>query len=157
MLKTFNTLRKCTNCEHLKFQKEFNECSTECKTCTYRKTQLKKASKIGLIAKIYYQQRANSKGRGHAAPAYSKKELENWLMSQDKFHKLHQKWRETGYKKALIPSVDRISDHHGYTFDNIQLMTWGENFAKGQADMKNGKSWIGMHKEKVTKSYITKT
>jgi hypothetical protein len=38
------------------------------------------------------------------------------------------------------PSIDRIDDYKGYTEENIQLMSWAENNAKGHADQKSGKN-----------------
>ena len=34
--------------------------------------------------------------------------------------------------------VDRLNDYKGYSFDNIQLMTWQENKDKGHRDCLNG-------------------
>lgn len=92
----------------------------------------------GLITQIYGGQRASSKTRSHAPPTYSKKELRQWLFNQSLFHSLFYDWEESGYESLLKPSVDRIDDYKGYSIDNIQLMTWGKNKAKGHSDKKNG-------------------
>ena len=51
---------------------------------------------------------------------------------------LYNEWVTSGYDKYAKPSLDRIDDYKGYSFDNIQLMTWGENDTKGSLDVRNG-------------------
>ena len=76
---------------------------------------------------IYINQRSNAKGRGHAPPDYTKEELREWFWSQPNAEKLYYDWVISGYDKKSRPSVDRIDDYKGYSFCNIQLMTWNEN------------------------------
>lgn len=87
-------------------------------------------SKDGIASKIYSSQRKCSRARSHPYPSYSIDELRVWLLSQDVFHKLHDAWVDSGYSKALAPSCDRIKDELPYSFDNLQLMTWQDNFDK---------------------------
>jgi hypothetical protein len=49
---------------------------------------------------------------------------------KNNFYELYNNWIDSGYKKSDKPSVDRIDDYKGYSFDNIQLMTWKENNKK---------------------------
>lgn len=84
----------------------------------------------GVVTSIYSTQRTSSKARGHELPKYSKEEFGSWLKSQDKFKTLYDAWVASGYKKNLKPSVDRIDVTKGYSFDNIQLLTWKENNQK---------------------------
>lgn len=98
----------------------------------------KKRTKKGIVTVTYSHQKQHSKIRGHNPPEYTKQELKDWLFSQPLFHKLYDNWERTGYQKKYKPSVDRKDDYIGYTMDNIQLMTWGENDSKGRKDVKNG-------------------
>ena len=84
----------------------------------------------GLISRIYYSQKGSSKRREHNPPTYSKEQLHVWMTSQVNFNNLYINWVASGYKKDLVPSVDRLDDYKGYSFDNIQLMTWRENLDK---------------------------
>ena len=95
-------------------------------------------TKNGLFLKIHNHQLEKSKQRGHNLPSYTRQELKDWLFCQIKFHKLYNNWVNSGYKKDLVPSIDRLDDYKGYSFGNIQLTTWVENNKKGQADRKNG-------------------
>ena len=104
------------------------------KTKAYRRT------KIGLITRIYAQQRRHSKARGYTLPTYTKKELQYWLFSQTLFHELFDSWKTSGFDKNLIPSVDRKNDYKSYTLGNIQIMTWKQNFIKSHKDRKEGRN-----------------
>lgn len=101
----------------------------------YRRT------KTGLINKIYCKQKESSKKRGHAPPEYDIKDFKLWFNINDSQLGLYNAWVASGYSKWLIPSVDRIDNKKGYTYDNIQLMTWGENFQKQSASSKISTKW----------------
>ena len=87
---------------------------------------------------IHKHQIRNSKARKHNPPTYSKEWLENWILNQSNFNELYINWCKSGYQTLLIPSVDRKDDDIGYTTDNIQLMTWGENKRKNELQKKYG-------------------
>jgi hypothetical protein len=38
----------------------------------------------------------------------------------------------------MSPSFDRLDNSKPYTFDNLELVTWGENKRRGHEDVKNG-------------------
>lgn len=96
-------------------------------------------TKKGLTIRIYDNQKTRSKRRGHNPPTYTQEEIREWLYSQPLFHKLYDNWKRLDFQKEYVPSIDRKEDHIGYTMSNIQLMTWGENKAKGEHDRKKGK------------------
>ncbi len=87
-------------------------------------------TKKGVVTLIFKTQNKNSIKRGHTPPLYTKKDLKDWLYSQELFHHLFHLWEISGYDKMLKPSIDRIDNSLGYSFSNIQLMTWRENTAK---------------------------
>ena len=101
-----------------------------CKECT---TAIRKESgrtKHGVCLTMHSSQRQHSRTRGHIQPSYTPKELEIWLLSQKKFHIIYDEWVSTGYNKQMKPSCDRIEDDKPYSFDNIELKTYGENRSK---------------------------
>lgn len=75
----------------------------------------------------YNNQRASSRQRKHPMPTYTKFQLIDWVMSQDNSKKLFEDWISSDYDSNLAPSVDRLNDDKGYSFDNIRLVTWIEN------------------------------
>ncbi len=52
-----------------------------------------------------------------------------WLGTQS-FEELFSNYLLSGESKDLVPSVDRIDDRYGYSFDNMQLLTWSDNRCK---------------------------
>ncbi|MCK5133648.1 MAG: hypothetical protein KAR40_16025 [Candidatus Sabulitectum sp.] len=97
-----------------------------------------KKSKKGVITTIYNSQIESSKRRQDKPPTYTKEEFHKWLTNDFVFNLTYKNWVNCGYKKEMKPSVDRLDDLRGYSFDNIQITTWGENNAKGHMDRKNG-------------------
>lgn len=139
------TVKQCAQCKLIKKTSLFSVRSrakdglqSYCKQCGAEGKRLYAKTKKGLISKIYRTQKRNSKERNHDEPNYSLCELRDWAMSQSIFHELFDLWETSGYKKILIPSFDRLDDYKPYTFDNLQILTWGENLEKSHADMKNG-------------------
>ncbi len=135
-------MKVCSFCKKSKNISEFNKNArrkdgkdSSCRQCKQDYFHSKK----GVTAIIYGGQKLSSKMRGHNPPTYSSKEIREWLFSQKKFHVLYDNWKRLDYQKRYKPSVDRIDDSLGYTMANIQLMTWGENEAKGSADIRSGK------------------
>ena len=101
-----------------------------CKACDNKENALYRKSIEGIITQTYSHQKECSINRGHLPPTYTRAELKDWLLAQPHFIPLYNAWVESGYVKNLKPSVDRINDSIGYTFENIQLVTFGENTKK---------------------------
>lgn len=71
-------------------------------------------------------------------PKYSKIELINYLVNNNVFNNIFNNWEKSNYNKKLKPSIDRLNDYKGYSFDNIQITTWEYNNNKHYEDVKNG-------------------
>ena len=110
------------------YMKVWNKANKE-KREAYRKAYIRTVK--GLIVSIYGRQKKSSKKRGHQLPTYSKEELHVWITSQSNFKELYDNWIASDCDMWLIPSVDRLDDAKGYSFNNIQLITWRENHEKG--------------------------
>jgi len=95
-------------------------------------------SMIGVITRLYGNQKVDSKRRGHPAPEYTKKELIVWMYEND-YETVFNEWVDSDYEKMLRPSCDRLDDSLHYTLDNIRLVTWKENDRKAKHDMRTGK------------------
>ena len=89
----------------------------------------------GKLLTMWSNQKTNSKRRGHRPPIYTKEEFYEWCLNQELFHELFKNWLEGDCIRSLSPSADRIDDSKGYSFENIRLMTWGENKALYEANM----------------------
>ena len=112
--------------------------SSSCKYCDRVRNKAFYRTKNGLMNTIFRRHKYRSKIIEYTPPSYTKEELKDWLLSQPNFDKLYKDWVESGYLRNLSPSVDRKDDYKGYSFENIQLMTWKENKEKYDYDKING-------------------
>jgi hypothetical protein len=133
----------CSKCKKEKPVTEFSPnkhnldgLQSHCRSCQYAYKREYDRTLNGLVHKIYGQQKSNSKRRGHKPPAYTFDALYDWFLSQPNYKKLYDNWKNSGYIKDLTPSIDRLDDNKGYSFDNIQLITWQENRKKEQEKKK---------------------
>lgn len=138
-------MKQCSKCKGIKELSEFHKClpnkdglTGSCKKCHRDKALKRNRSLSGFIELKYRNQNTSCKSRGHNPPEYTLDEFKEWILSQDKFHVLFEEWVKSDYDRNLSPSVDRLDDYKGYSFDNIQLMTWDENRLKGHRDAMNG-------------------
>ena len=56
-----------------------------------------------------------------------KEDFYEWAKSSPIFWELYEKWKENDFSQSLTPSVNRIDAKRGYTIDNIEWLTHGEN------------------------------
>jgi len=140
-------MKECTKCgetksfiQFTKDKRNLNGLQSWCKNCIKESRLEFYKTKDGLISKIYSRQIQASKQRNHNEPQYTLQWLKNWLFGQELFHNLYKEWAINGFDVNLIPSVDRKDDYKGYTKDNIQIMTWGENRNKGHQYRTIGKN-----------------
>lgn len=126
----------------------------KCKACTKKDVAENQENyditEKGVIRVIYKAQVSSSKKRGHGKVPYSKAELGIWLYANG-FKHLYDDWISSGMKKGLKPSVDRIDDFKGYSFDNIKLGTWDQNRHHQISDIRNGTGTGGLRCKPVEK------
>ena len=147
---------------------------TESKNCRLCKECAKKGewkhTPEGLINRIYLLQKRSSVRRGHGEPEYTCKELIDWSLSRSNFDELYTRWFDAGRPTDLVPSIDRLDDSKGYSFDNIQLITWKENNDKQNRvncrmivnedglefiSIKQAASWAGVNPPNISKALRT--
>lgn len=57
-----------------------------------------------------------------------------WALGCQEFWTLWFQWCAAGHPRSLAPSVDRKDSKKGYTLDNMQWLTMGENSAKANVE-----------------------
>ncbi|GAG14807.1 unnamed protein product [marine sediment metagenome] len=83
-------------------------------------------------------------------PNFTKNEFVLWMHQNN----VYPKWLdyiESDYDINKKPSVDRIDDYKGYSFDNMQLITWKENRLKGVNSEKHHKACHNRQNRKSVK------
>lgn len=137
--------KECVNCKQEKDHSEFYPCKnsvdgvgTVCRDCTKICGQNYRQSLVGLIKKLYRNQKQASVKRNHSQPNYTEEQFMIWVITQHNFQELYSNWVDSGYLSKLKPSGDRLDDYKPYTFENLRLVTWGENEQKARDDVKNG-------------------
>jgi len=94
-------------------------------------------SKRGVCYRLWHHNVKNSIKRGHTPPAYTRDQLEKWILEHPNFETLYNTWVTSDYDMNLAVSVDRLDDSKGYSFDNIQLISFEENCKKACEGTRN--------------------
>jgi hypothetical protein len=128
-----STTKKCYTCKHTKSTIEFHTnkskkdgLSHNCKKCTL-------GNQRGLTTlpyRMYKNQQLYSKYRGHPAPAYTYSKFKEWVLNDPSYESMYNTYKNSGYDKNLVPSVDRLDSSKPYTFSNIELVTFSENMSR---------------------------
>jgi len=134
--------KKCSKCGDFKklndFYNDKDQASglrPECKECN----KLRDRTKEGRLKQIFNAQKSHRNYKKLSLPEYTLGEFVEWGLNQSKYNEIHNNWVVSGYKKELSPSVDRIKNELGYSFNNIQLVTWKHNFKKSNIDIREGR------------------
>jgi len=136
-------MKKCTKCgenkkKYFKDKRAKDGLFSSCADCCNEQTRSYRRTKNGLITAIFGSQKYRTKIKNFKKVEYTLEDLKDWIFAQEEFCVLYNNWKASGYTKMLAPSVDRIDDYKGYSLDNIQLVTWQENFDKGHNDRRKG-------------------
>jgi hypothetical protein len=81
---------------------------------------------------IYGNMSSHQKKRGHGSMPFTLKEFRKWL-NNNGWDKLYKTWKESGFEKTQAPSIDRLDNSKGYTFEDMELVTWKENYRRAHA------------------------
>lgn len=150
--------KTCTKCKELKDldcfykrKKHKDGLRYICKQCSYVISRKYTRTRHGKIMVMY----SAAKARCRSKDAYKDREVEMSIseftefVKTTEYYKIFNTWVDSGYKKMLSPSIDRIDNDKGYTINNIQIIPLIDNIKK---DI--GKSWHGGRKGKLKNSDI---
>jgi len=151
-------MKTCSKCKEEKELIEFGKCvknkdwlKRKCKICVKAYNVSFQRTLKGKLGLAHSHQVEKSKRRGHKPPNYTRKEFIDRYINNKDYLTLYNNWVKSDYNNLLSPSFDRLDDYKPYTFDNLQMITWGENNKKANSDRRNGinnkisKAVIGTH------------
>lgn len=138
-------MKKCSKC---KIEKEVGAFSKRkiskdgyyntCIMCNKKTKEAYLKSVPGVITRLYNGMVSRTKRKNHPLIEFSKEDFRIWLLNVTNFQKLYEAYQESNYNKLYKPSVDRIDDYKPYIFDNMQVVSWLDNYKKSRIDAKNG-------------------
>lgn len=117
-----------SDAEYLRKQREYRARTGNASTIRYERT------KKGKLMRTYRNMQSRVDGilkkKAHlyaGLPIISRQSFYLWAMSSPDFHRLFDRWVESGYRCGESPSVDRIDPEQGYTLNNMRWLTHREN------------------------------
>ncbi|APC44457.1 endonuclease VII [Pseudoalteromonas phage PH357] len=152
-------MKICKKCGYTKSLEDFYAMkgnkdgrSGKCKECT-KKDVSDNSKKVGntydysykgVIRVLYKTMKRHQKLRPHNEDVlpFNKDAFKIWL-EDNGFQEKYEDWVISGYEKNVKPSVDRLDDYKGYSFDNMRLVTWKDNHNHQANDILEGKSRSG--------------
>ena len=98
----------------------------------------------GVIRVLYKTMKRHQKLRPHEEDKlpFTKQEFKIWLEGNN-YKSRYEVWVGSGYDSKLKPSVDRLNDFEGYSFDNMRLVTWEDNRTHQKEDILSGTGTSG--------------
>lgn len=111
----------------------------------YRRTH--KGDFKNWLTKTYGRVKRDSITKFNKLPEFSKEKLSEWVLKQG-ILKMLEDYSNSNFDKNKNPSIDRLDDYKGYSFDNIQLVTWEINNQRGRISEKNKKQCSDMAKKR---------
>jgi len=119
----------------------------KCKECTKRYTRERDTRAIDMkryrtnpdryLKHKYYMMRRRCTHAIKGHQSYFGRDylsFEEWMSfckdTNKEFMQLFSEWQESGFKRALSPSVDRIDNEKGYIIGNLQWVTQSQNSRK---------------------------
>ncbi len=95
---------------------------------------------VFIVSEMFHTQQRRSRKHAYKFVSYTQAQLLEFVLGHREAYEIHDAWVQSGFIKNLKLSVDRKDATKGYSLDNIQIMTWGENNLKGRTENRTKKS-----------------
>jgi hypothetical protein len=139
-------MKKCIKCQATKPLSDYYNRSDYsdgkaniCKVCDGSRRKSQYRTKDGIIKSIFSHQISSSKARSHNKPEYTFDELHAYLINNQIFNNLYNAYVASDFNQWKAPTVDRLDETKGYSFDNIQIVSFDENKRNHDEGRKTGK------------------
>lgn len=116
---------KCQKCGHRKAK------GAACKFC-HRERAVKASHQLeGCLRHRFRMLMSRTRGRHWPPPDFTLDQFLARFLQDPDYLRIHARWMASGFKKKESPSVDRIDPRVPYLLENIRIVSWPENHAKG--------------------------
>ncbi|ASV67594.1 NUMOD1 domain-containing DNA-binding protein [Cytobacillus kochii] len=105
----------------------------------------------GVLTNLYGKMKERINKNGYGEMPFSLKEFHERYLYDFTFLQLFEGWRNAGYEKLNKPSVDRINPNFGYSFENIEFVTWEKNRKKSDKENSKVTTSINMYDKNTGK------
>lgn len=95
-------------------------------------------TELGVLKRIYRGMAKRDKVKNREPHQIELEPFIKWAY-ENGYKSLYDNWVKSDCHKDFRPSVDRIDNSKGYTFDNMDLTTWKINRKRAYRDIKLGK------------------
>ncbi len=88
---------------------------------------------IGRISRMYTNIQCRCRTYMQGSPNHyglafiSREQFEDFAQASPEYAQLWAIWSASGFRRDLVPTIDRINPKEGYIFGNIEFVTQGEN------------------------------
>ena len=96
----------------------------------YEATKAYRKTPKGVLTVLYSKMKERNAAKGFGALPFTLAELHERYLKAPAFLELFSAWENGGCKMNDKPSFDRLNPTLGYSLENIELKTWGENRKK---------------------------
>lgn len=127
--------RKCNKCKRIKpidqYAKLKGKPQSGCLQCRRENYKGRDYSRLDIVvARMWTSMLIRSRKGNRYKLTMSRELFITQTMKNDVLIEMHKQWVESGFVRAITPSIDRIDPTKGYSYDNIQFITLYENERK---------------------------
>lgn len=102
-------------------------------------TEVYRHTPKGMLTNLFQSLSRRNEKKGYGKVDFNLDAFQRWAMNNHDFLRLFNLWVADNYSKKSKPSVDRINPYKGYEFNNMQWLSWNENYLKGIAEVSEKK------------------
>ena len=129
--------KRCSKCGYLKAETNFykDKCCkmgrlSYCKSCMKERDREPRQLLMKRFRAIKFRINNSPTYRDRQC-LFTLDEFMDFSVNNKAFTDIYDAWVKSDYAHKMAPTVDRIDNNGGYSLDNIQFLTFGDNSKKG--------------------------